>query len=824
MSGNFNVIHYSLNAGEVSPRMAARQDQNKYLACCLTMLNARPLVVGGATWREGTQFVARAKTVSGHQEKIIRPFVAGRSAAYVMEFGHQYVRIYRNGAPLFAGSSTGGLDTVTKRLSLLGSGLPWEELLPIPDGVLSTEDRLLILGAFSFNVVGELVTPYTDTDLAELFLVQSIDVCYLLHRNYPVHKITRITETEFVLTEVNFNPPATLEEEPTGENLGMGTLTPSATTGSGVTFDSQSGGFLAADVGRIIVAGGSRGVIASVVDTDTVTVDIIDAFPDTSPIAATNWRMTLSPQTTLDISNDRQEVGQVVTLTAGAAAFRAADQGKWITMFGGLLRIDSVNSTTSLTATIKSRLEDIETSNPDATRAWTLEVAAWSATRGYPSCGCFFQGRFWLFKGVTVNGSVSNDFENFAKGGNDDAAIARTLSDDDLDSIVWGKGDKTLKIGTASGIYECSPSSSSKQALTPDSFKIDPIDPNGSARIPPLRVSPVLIYLDASKRELRELSYSFAEDNFKSPHLFRLAEHFMNGFFVTEMAYASAPDSIVYVIRNDGVLLGQVYEQVENEKGWFRIETDGEFKSVCVIPRPDTGKDWIWAIVERENGIFVEYFEPDHPNAGREWNDLQTDCAIVTTHNVNFVVSGLDIHEGRTVWVIGDGMLFNTSRDAQGRMISTAVVQAGQITLNPQIPVSKVEIGLAYEGRIVPVEPRIIDQAGTPLIAKGYVKAGIVVDRALGMRVKAYRVNRREPGDSDIVGEELAWRKPYHLLDRQVPLQRGQKCVLNLGYDFARVEILRDKPFPAEILSVIGQLHVGDMWNCETDDVNEVFF
>jgi hypothetical protein len=777
MSGNINIIHYSLNAGEVSPRMAVRQDQNKYLACCLTALNARPLVVGGMTWREGTAFHVETKTVAANPLKILRPFVASRTAAYTMELGHLYVR-FNNQTPVVIESSPG---------------------VPL-----------------------ELVTPYADTDLADVFFVQSIDVCYLLHRNYAPRKITRTAVDEFTITQVNFNPPATLEEEPTGEDLGIGTLTPGAVTGDGITFEGENGGFLAADAGRIIVFGGSRGVIATVVDTDTITVDIIDDFPDTDPIPATDWRLVLSPQTTLDVSNSRVDVGQITTLTAAVAAFRAADVGKWITIFGGLVQINTVDSSTSAKATIRSRLNDITVANPDPTAAWTLEIAAWSDELGYPSCGCFFQERFWLCKGLTINGSVTGDFENFGKGGDDDSAIARTISDDDVDSIVWIKGDKELKIGTFSGIYQAAPTTQSG-ALTPSSFRVDPIDPNGCARIPPLRVSPVLIYVDASLRQLRELSYNFAEDNFKSPQLFRLAEHLIDGFFINELAYSSSPDSVIYVVRNDGVLLGLVYEQVESVIAWYRIETDGLIKSICVIPRPLTGKDWLWAIVERDNGTFVEHFEPDHANTGREWHDLQTDCAIVTTHDENFVVAGLEIYERKTVWVVGDGMLFNVRKDALGRTVSTAVVVDGEITLDPQVAVDKVEIGLGYEGKIVPVSPRIDPETGTQLIAKGYVQVGINIDRALGMRLRAYRVNRSEPGDEDIVGEELAYRKPYHAMDRQVPLQVGQKCVFNLGYDFARIEILRDKPFPAEILSVIGKLHVGDMWDCDTDDVEQAF-
>jgi hypothetical protein len=776
MAGNVTIISHSLNAGEVSPRMVARQDQAKYPSCCETMLNWTPLVVGGATLRPGSLFVTECKDVPDHPIKRIRPFVAHRHAAYTMEFGHEYVRFFFNGLPV---------------------GAPLE-----------------------------LVTPYQDTDLPELFLVQSIDVCYLLHGLYPPHKITRTSDTEFVISEVNFNPPATQEDEPTGAELGMGTLTPTVVTGTAIAFNSQFGGFLAADVGRIVVGLSGRGIISSVIDTDTIGVDIIDDFPNTSPIPADDWRLTLSPQTTLDITDNRTDIGQPVLLTAAIPAFRPADAGKWIAIYGGLLYVQVVISTTVVNALIRSKLEDITTPNPDPSRNWTMEVAAWSSSLGYPTCGCFFQERFWLCNGLTIDGSVTGDYENFAKGANDDSAIARTVSDDDVDAITWIKGDQSLKIGTFSGIYEASPTTQSG-ALTPSSFKLSPIDANGGARIQPIRVSPVLVYADANKRELRQLAYDFASDKFQSAHLFRLAEHLIDGHFINEMAYAYSPDSTVYVVRDDGVLLALLYEQVESVVAWSRIQTDGDIKSCTVIPRPETGKDWVWWIVERDGGIYVEYLEPDHPNTGREWNELRTDSAVVTTATSAGVVSGLSHLEGKTVWAVGDGCLYNTRRDDRNTIVSTAVVTGGQITLellDPPTPVSRVEVGLDIEARLVPIEPALPAQAGGPMIARGYAEIGVRIRRALGLTLRAYRVMFEEPGDENIVGEQLVYRKPYHAMDAPVPLQQGKKCVLNLGYDpFARIEVRQSLPFPAEVLNIIGRLHIGDRWDCETYNDAEVF-
>lgn len=761
MGSNFTTVQHSLNAGETSERYDARQDKNGRLAACALLKNWRPLTLGGVTRRPGMRYVATCKVVADRPLKRIIGFRAANDAAYIIELGHLYARFYRNGLPIYTSGTT-----------------------PL-----------------------EIVTPWADTDLAALHPgPQSVDVLYLLHQSYPVQKISRTGPITFTITAVNFDPPALLEEEPTGDDLGIGTLTPGATTGAGITFEAQNAGFLAADVGRLVIAGGGRGVIASVVDPDTITVDIIDAFADTSAIPADEWRLRLSPQTTLDIENDKKDVGVVTTLTFGATALRAVDVGKWIPAFGGSIRIDQVTGGgVSGVGTIKSELKDITGPNPDATRAWTLEVPAWSGTLGFPSSGTFFQERLFLCKGLTVNGSVTNDFENFAKGSGADDAIARTISDDDIDPIVWIKGIRTLQIGTGSGAFEVTPTSEGS-ALTPTSFKIDPISSRGAARIPPIRVGGVIIYVQWGQRKIRELVFDFATDKFKSPNLFQLAEHLADGFFITEVCYAQEPDSVIFSIRNDGMLLALTYQEDEQVIGWSHDITDGEFVSQCAIPRPSTGKDWHWFIVERDNGAFIEYSEPDGEETGREWRDLQTDSAVLVTHDASFVVTILDgsgniSHhlDGKICRVIGDGMLFND-----------ALVTDAEFILSPQVPVAHIEVGLDFESDGLSLEPVIPAEFGGPFIARGYSEVGVRIRRTLGLTLN---------------GEQLTYRKPIHPMGQQVPLQKGKKCITNLGYDpFSRISFKQTLPFPAEVLNIVGRLHIGDRWDCGTEDQSEQFF
>ena len=89
-----NKILQSFNAGELSPLMDMRIDQDKYQMGCRTMENFYPLIYGGAERRPGTYYVARAKT-DGAVIRLV-DFIYSVDQAYILEFGNQYIRVYAN--------------------------------------------------------------------------------------------------------------------------------------------------------------------------------------------------------------------------------------------------------------------------------------------------------------------------------------------------------------------------------------------------------------------------------------------------------------------------------------------------------------------------------------------------------------------------------------------------------------------------------------------------------------------------------------------------------------------------------------------------------
>ena len=87
-------IQTNFTGGEISPRLLGRVDLTKYTASLQTCQNFLVFPHGGVTKRSGTRFIAEVKD-SSKKVRLV-PFVFSTVQAYIIEFGDNYVRFYRN--------------------------------------------------------------------------------------------------------------------------------------------------------------------------------------------------------------------------------------------------------------------------------------------------------------------------------------------------------------------------------------------------------------------------------------------------------------------------------------------------------------------------------------------------------------------------------------------------------------------------------------------------------------------------------------------------------------------------------------------------------
>lgn len=587
----------SFNAGELSPRLWARTDFSKYRSGLETVENCIPLSEGGLMRRSASRYAWALKSASVKGR--LKRFQFSTTQAYVLEMAANAIRFGRHQGQIIAENITGAISNGTfdtdltgwtdkdtggsaastwnsdGYMQLLGDGteFAWRQqtvssitnsskytlqfrVIGSPgdkvylrvgtsDGgtqivndisfevgyhtysftatattiyIGYRNDAAKALGiddvAFIDNTAVELTTPYAESDLYTLEGPQSADVLYFFHGSYPTYKLQRYDHDSWSLVQVAWQDGPYLPLNDTTT-----TMTPAATTGLGINVTASS-------------------VIGINDDTGFQSTDVGRLIRIDNPASGINWGWGI---------------------------------------------ITSVTSTTVVVVDIK---RGFATTNADV--RWKL--GAWSATTGHPQVATFFEQRLYVAatsgQPQTLWASQTADFEVFspdspdATSGNwdetveDDDSLDYTISADDVNAIRWlSAGEDSLAIGTSGG--EWIPRAVGA-VLTPSDITVRRQTKHGSAQIQPLRVGNVVLFVQRAKRNVREFGFAFETDSFQAPSMTRLAEHITRGGIV-EMDFAEEPNSLVWVVREDGTLLSMTYRRDEDVIGWARHIFGGSF-------------------------------------------------------------------------------------------------------------------------------------------------------------------------------------------------------------------------------------------------------
>lgn len=575
-------LQNNFSSGELSPLFFGRTDADRYKTALAVCKNYLPTIQGGLIRRPGTMFVSEAKD-STKKIRLI-PFEFSTEQAYILEFGDQYIRFYKDNALItlnpqnltaatqanpvvvtYSGSDTysngdrviitgvSGMTQLNNRefiVANVNTGANTFELKDTTNTNVNGTGYEAYTSGGSISEIYEIASPYLEADLFEIKYTQSADIIYLVHPEYAPRKLTRTGHTSWTLTAINF-----LDGPYLSTNTTSTSLTPSAATGTGITLTASSIvgindglGFLTTDVGRLI---------------------------------------------------------------------RIKEGSTW-----GYVKITGYTSTTVVTVDVINTL-----TNTSAKTVWRLGL--WSDTTGYPSCVVFHEDRL-TFAGSPaspqrLDASRSSDYENFAPTETDGTvgpsnALAFSFNSNDVNVVRWLAADeKGLIVGTVGNEWLVRPSSFG-EALTPTNINAKKSTSYGSADIQPVQVGKATLFIQRAGRKLREMTYFYDADGFRASDITVLAEH-VTGSGIVQLAYQREPQSIVWAVRNDGVLAAMLYERdIDNiNVGWSRhiiggvsdaANSDAIVESVAVIPSPTTERYDTWVVIKRRiNGRTVRYVE-----------------------------------------------------------------------------------------------------------------------------------------------------------------------------------------------------------------------
>jgi len=214
----------NFSGGELSPRLRGRTDIRKYPSGARSIQNAIVTPHGTARKRPGSRFVLPQKNAVDDVRLI--EYIYSTEDAYILMFGPGYIWFFKNQAvvtnaaktitgvtaanPAVVTSSAHGFSNGDRVVIQSVSGMTELNNRHFAvanvatntfqlSGVNSSAYTAYASGGTASKIV-ELTHTYTADELDELQVVFVRDVIYLAHKNHPLRKISRFSNTSWTLS------------------------------------------------------------------------------------------------------------------------------------------------------------------------------------------------------------------------------------------------------------------------------------------------------------------------------------------------------------------------------------------------------------------------------------------------------------------------------------------------------------------------------------------------------------------------------------------------------------------------------------------------
>jgi hypothetical protein len=789
----------NFRAGEISPRLEGRIDLQKYNEAVKELENMIVFPQGGITRRPGTYYAGTTK--DGGQVRLIN-FEFSDTQAYVLEFGNNYIRIYKDGGLVTA--ATTAITAITKAnpavVTSNSHGMSNGDRVYITGVVGMTEVnnieftvagattntfQLSGIDSSAFTTYGsagttgeiiEVTTTYTLAQLSTINFAQSADVLYLAHLSHAPAKLTRTSHTAWTLNDIDFTDGPYLDE-----NITDTTLYASANTGS-VTITASASLFASTDVGRLI------------------------RFREILEIHHDEWVTATSYANNATIRYNgnvyKQTTGNTQTSGATPPVHLDGEETygtvKWTYQHSatGYVKITAYTNATTVTALVKNDtgfLPDHVVLVANATKLWSF--GSFSSTTGFPRAIGFYEERLYFASTVsqpqTIFGSVSADFENHTPGINDDDGINVTIASDQVNVIKHLLPARFLQLLTTSAEFTLSGGAGS-EPVTPTNVNVLRETTFGVGDVKPLRAGNSTIIIQKGGEKVKEITFDLDTDGLLGVDLTVLADHLARGG-LTDVVWQQEPELILWFVHADGRLIGLTYDRANATVGWHEHSLGGSGVVESITAIPSGSEDQVYLTVKRTiNSVVVRhivylkslYFNDDVQDA------FFVDSGLTYDGSATATVTGLNHLEGVSVTILADGAAH-----------ADKTVSGGTITLDRSA--SKIHIGYGYTSL---VETLRMEAGAEDGIAQGKIK------RIHGVTARFYQTVGAELGPDLNNLDRLPFRDSSMSMDQAVPLFSGDKEIsFPSGYDNdAKIVIRQTQPLPMTVLAIMRRSNTFD--------------
>ena len=543
----------AFTSGELDPSLHRRLELAKFDSGATKIENFFVHTHGGVSNRPGFEFVAEVKDSSAVTRLI--PFEFNTEQTYIIEVGNLYMRFIKDGAQITESNKTITGATQANPVVITSSSHGYsngDEIyitgvvgmtslnggrFTIANKTTNTFELAGIDGTgFSSytsggvcNRIFEIATPYPTADIPNLKFTQSADTMTICHTSHAPRNLTRTGHTAWTLSTITFGATTSAP----------GSISATA-TGSGSTSWEY-------------------------------TVTAVDENTAAESVAGTPNSATNAAALTTTAFN---------TIT-WAAVTGAASYNVYIKK-GGIFQF--IGTADALTFKDDGIAPDPDVSPPQ-------NKTIFNTTNEFPATTAYYKQR-QVYAQTNNNPqniflSVIGDFPNFNTSlplKDDDAItyrlVCRQVNEirhlvplDDL--IILTSGGEWIGVGDDSGV------------VSPLTFNVTIEEYTGASdRNPPIIVNNSVVFVEARGESVRDLGYKLDVDGYTGNDLTILVRHLFEGFTISEWTFAKVPYSIIWAVRNDGMLLGLTYNREQEVFAWHRHVLGGNFGE-CTITVTD---------------------------------------------------------------------------------------------------------------------------------------------------------------------------------------------------------------------------------------------
>jgi hypothetical protein len=572
----------SLAGGELAPPLYVRTDTVKFQTGTRTSRNMIIRKSGGQANRPGSGFITEVKD-SAKTVRLI-PFVFNAEQTYMLEFGDLYMRVILDGeyvvdtafrTLLSITQAAQGVFTTTLphflqngREIIFDSILGMTELnngetytvsdkttssfkLKHKDGTYLDTSAFTAFTSGTFEPIYEIITPYSESELMDLYPVQSADVITIAHPQHFLQDLIREAHDSWQINDKNLSPillgPGSVNFSDSGAAANIYTYSYIVTSINEDTYEESFGG--------------TMGTIAGAKE----------------PTAANPHLVTWAAVTGAIGYN-------VYVVRSGSTGYLGAATGTGFSNPG---------------------------ITPDFTKTPPIEDTFFDAAEDYiaPSVVTYAQQRLLVgnnnyfgaaWQVEEVRASRVGLFNNFSTSfpTQEADAIRFRMAGRQVNEIRHLLDLSKLVIMTSGG--EFTAEGNGNGSITPTSINTKQYSYNGSSKRIPIVIDSTALYVQARGNVVRDIGFDYTVDGYQGNDLTVFSSHLFKGIEIVDWAFQKIPDSVAWAVTSDGTLLTLTYVREHQIWGWTRQDTDGFVERIACIP--EGTEDSVYMVVRRTIG------------------------------------------------------------------------------------------------------------------------------------------------------------------------------------------------------------------------------